>query len=190
MKPQDRKALIRLASSLPKGSEERKAILTGLQKQGADLNDPVVKLRNIGLKPDVVFEVDLREDYFDEDLTAARKGDKEAIERFRKLGVDWTDEWPSPSWRDLEKALKKFLGVPHLTAISRNQPYRYGFPVSSLDEVKDVARRLKNRLDRPGRIGDVMPVAYYFEVGDFRFQPNGWKGGESFPLEKWLRGKK
>ena len=51
MKSQDRKALIRLASSLPKGSEERKAILTGLQKQGAEyklthpeirtyLNDP------------------------------------------------------------------------------------------------------------------------------------------------------
>ena len=33
----DRKALIRLASTLPKGSEERKAILTGLQKQGADM---------------------------------------------------------------------------------------------------------------------------------------------------------
>ena len=31
----DRKALIRLASTLPKGSEERKAILTGLQKMAA-----------------------------------------------------------------------------------------------------------------------------------------------------------
>ena len=35
----DRKALIRLASSLPKGSEERKAILTGLQKQGVNRKD-------------------------------------------------------------------------------------------------------------------------------------------------------
>ena len=43
MKPQDRKALIRLASSLPKGSEERKAILTGLQKQGADPFAEVMK---------------------------------------------------------------------------------------------------------------------------------------------------
>ena len=32
----DRKALIRLASTLPKGSKERKAILTGLKKTAAD----------------------------------------------------------------------------------------------------------------------------------------------------------
>ena len=39
MKSQDRKALIRLASSLPKGSKERKSVLAGLQKQATTHRD-------------------------------------------------------------------------------------------------------------------------------------------------------
>ena len=39
----DRKSLIRLAHSLPKGDKSRRAILAGLQKQGADSFSEVMK---------------------------------------------------------------------------------------------------------------------------------------------------
>jgi hypothetical protein len=39
----DRSALIRLASTLPKGSDERKAILAGLRKRAEDYLDTLVK---------------------------------------------------------------------------------------------------------------------------------------------------
>jgi hypothetical protein len=39
MKPQDRKSLIRLASALPKGSEERRAILSGLKQGSGDFHN-------------------------------------------------------------------------------------------------------------------------------------------------------
>ena len=46
---QDRSSLIKLASGLPKGSEERRAILAGLKKARMDVNT-LVRLIDYGIK--------------------------------------------------------------------------------------------------------------------------------------------
>ena len=47
----DRSRLIRLASTLPKGSEERKAILSGLSKTARDLYPELKVSRWVALAP-------------------------------------------------------------------------------------------------------------------------------------------
>jgi len=66
--PQDRRAMARLASSLPKGSPERRAILAGLSDQD--------QLRNLLLKADW----NLRS----ADGQASYSGDREAARKIRK----------------------------------------------------------------------------------------------------------
>lgn len=57
MKPSDRTALIRLASALPKGSEERRTLLSSLQKEArpASLTITVAKDPERGDQPYVEF---------------------------------------------------------------------------------------------------------------------------------------
>ena len=113
----DRKALIRLASSLPKGSEERKTILAGLKKTSSGIRrsgrpgsyvwDAAVKLR----RPIVT-------DYGTYDDRAEVSGSAEGfeIELWAKDGdsetMAFTDDYnlPSVDEGDLEDYISQSLG--------------------------------------------------------------------------------
>ena len=89
----DRKSLIRLAASLPKGSEERRAILAGLNKKG--------KLKLVPNQPPTWME-GVKKSY-----TVLREGERIGeivyIDKFERSGMHYTDGFDRVrEWRAFE----------------------------------------------------------------------------------------
>jgi len=85
----DRKTLIRLASTMPKGSEERRAILAGLRRVAAKPD------RNLKLLPQQVKKI--QSEIKDQEVQYAAA----AVETFLMLCEDYLDDAGNPTAKDV-----------------------------------------------------------------------------------------